>query len=308
MGAQPRVTVLLATHDGMPWLPEQVATILDQRGVDVELIISDDASADGSWAWLQDLATADERITLLTQREPSGRAGANFYRLLREVDVSSRELVAFADQDDVWLPGRLAGQAATLRAGGYDGVSSDVTAVYDDGRRVPIRKSYPQRRYDFLLESAGPGCTFVITARLAAQVQRLLCDAASPAGDVDLHDWLVYTVCRASGWTWLIQDTPWVDYRQHGANALGANRGVAAARDRLRRIRQSWHRDEAVKLVEVAASVAPPGAHDEFTKLRALLTDTSFPARLRLAARAGQLRRRPRDRWLIRGLVVAGLW
>ena len=308
MGARPRVTVLLATHNGMPWLPEQVATILNQDGVDVELIISDDASADGSWAWLTDVAAGDPRITLLAHGEPSGRAGANFYRLLREVDVSSRELIAFADQDDVWLPGKLATQAATLRAGGFDGVSSDVTAVYDDGRRVAIRKSYPQRRFDFLLESAGPGCTFVITPRLAAEVQRLLRDEASPAADADLHDWLVYAVCRARGWSWLIQDTPWVDYRQHGANALGANRGAAAARDRFRRIRRSWHRDEAVKLVEVAASVAPPSALAEFAQLRELLTDNGLGARLRLAARAGELRRRPRDRWLIRGLVATGLW
>lgn len=308
MDAQPRVTVLLATHNGMPWLPEQVATILDQRGVDVELIISDDASTDGSWAWVQQLAADEARVTVLARGEPSGRAGANFYRLLREVDVSSREFISFADQDDVWLPGKLATQVATLRAGRYDGVSSDVTAVYDDGRRVPIRKSYPQRRYDYLLESAGPGCTFVITSRLAAQVQRLLCDQASPAGDADLHDWLVYAVCRASGWTWLIQDTPWVDYRQHGTNALGANRGVAAARDRLRRIRRSWHRDEAVKLVEVAAAVAPPSARDELSTLHTLLSDTGVGARLRLAARAGQLRRRPRDRWLIAVLVATGLW
>ena len=220
----PTVTVLMATYNGVDYLAEQVESILDQVDVNVHLVVSDDRSSDGTWEWLLDRAADDPRILLLPQINPSGGFAANFYRLL--CDAPLAELVAFSDQDDVWNPSKLAHQAAVLRAARCDGISSNVTAVAADGARTLIRKSYPQRRLDYLFEAPGPGSTFVFTQRLADMLRGLLTDHNTPAQAVQRHDWLTYAVCRARGWRWLIEDTPWVDYRQHETNALGANRGL----------------------------------------------------------------------------------
>ena len=59
--ADPRVLVLLATFDGRPFLPEQLDSILDQVGVDVEVLISDDGSTDGPLEYLRGRAAADAR-------------------------------------------------------------------------------------------------------------------------------------------------------------------------------------------------------------------------------------------------------
>lgn len=68
----PLITVLMATYNGMPFLPDQVTSILDQGGVRVELFVSDDQSADGTWEWLQGKARDDTRIRLLPRVHSSG--------------------------------------------------------------------------------------------------------------------------------------------------------------------------------------------------------------------------------------------
>ncbi|GGM01408.1 glycosyltransferase [Nakamurella endophytica] len=252
--APPRVAVLMATLDGRPWIAEQVDTVLGQQGVQVRLVVSDDGSTDGTWEWLVDRAAADPRVELLSRHVGSGVA-ANFHRLLRDVRLADGELVALADQDDRWLPDKLAAEAATLAAGS-DGVSSDVTAFWPDGRRAPIRKSQPQRRWDYLLESAGPGCTFLLSPRMVDLARAALADRAGPAAAVGLHDWLVYALCRARGWRWTILDRSTVDYRQHAHNHLGANVGLRSAVERLRMIRRGWHREGALLVARAALEVA----------------------------------------------------
>ncbi len=303
----PRVVVLLATYDGLRWLGEQVDSILAQEGVALELVVSDDMSSDGTWEWLQDRALSEPRLVLLP-RERAGGAAANFFRLLREVDLTGDPLVALSDQDDVWLPGKLAGQVARLVRDGADGVSSNVTAFDAAGGRALLRKDFPQRRLDYLFEGPGPGCTFVLSTRLAAQVQTLVCRHGDVAAGVDFHDWLIYGLCRARGWRWSIIAEPTVDYRQHETNAFGANLTVRSAVHRLGLVRRKWHRHEAAAMVEVALQVAPAERRAELERLLRLLSDDSVRSRLRLVSLAPQLRRRPRDRAAIGMLMLLGIW
>jgi rhamnosyltransferase len=336
------VTVLMATYNGTPWLGAQVSSILDQRGVRVELVVSDDGSEDGTWEWLEALAESDERVHLLGRASPTAAGGtgpdgavraaadsgatdpgppggtsavrghgapaANFYRLLREAELGDGRLVAFADQDDVWHAGKLAAAAALIRTGQADGVSSDVVAFDEGGKRHLVRKSYPQRRFDYVFEGAGPGSTILLSSRLAALAREVVVDPAGPAGDVEFHDWLVYALCRARGWPWIIRSEPTVDYRQHSGNAFGANAGLAAARTRFRLIRLGWHRRQSAALVRAVITVASPRDRAQLQALLALLADRRWAARRSLARRCGQMRRRARDRWIMGALVLAGVW
>jgi rhamnosyltransferase len=308
---RPTVTVLMATHNGRLWIDEQVATILDQNGVDVRLVVSDDGSQDGTREWLQALANQDSRVRLLAPSERLGTAAANFYRLLAEHDPGSSDFVALSDQDDIWLPGKLAAQTQLLRADELDAVSSDVIAFDEAGRRHLLRKSYPQRRYDYLFESGGPGSTFVLTPRLVQLVQRELAKPSGPARSVEAHDWLIYAICRAAGWKWFIQPTPWVDYRQHSENELGANKGLRPALRRLQRIREGWHRQQVCAVTEVALALGtdtPPSHVAELITIRDALADRGPAGRLTLVRMATELRRHPRDRAFLAAMIATGLW
>lgn len=303
-----RVVVLLASYNGLAWLPEQLDSILSQTGVELEVVVSDDVSTDGTWQWWQGRAADDSRIRLLSQPAATLGSAQNFYRLLDEIDVQTGCLVALADQDDVWLAGKLSAQVQLLASGAVDGVSSNVTAFGADGSRVLLRKDWPQRRFDYLCEGPGPGCTFVLSPRLVRRVQELLRDPGGAARSVDFHDWLIYGVCRASGWVWGISSTPTVDYRQHDSQALGAHLGLRQTRHRLGLVRASWHRDQARAMAAVALQVAPPEARAALERMHGLFADRRTSSRVRLVLRAPVLRRRPRDRMAIAMLVAAGLW
>jgi rhamnosyltransferase len=297
----PRVAILLATHDGARYLEEQLDSILGQEGVDVTVFASDDGSRDETPRLLAAAAERDRRIRIL----PATRCGsswANFYRLLLDVDASGFDAVGFADQDDRWVAGRLALQMGQLQR--FDAVSSDVTAFDERGRRRRIRKSQPQRRLDHAFESAGPGSTFLLTPTAATLVRETL-RTVPRARTVEAHDWLTYALVRAAGLRWHIDPAPLVEYRQHGANVLGANVGVRARVDRTRRIVTRWYRDQVECVVEVALEVADGEQRADLERLRALLAG-GRAGRLRLAARARSLRRRSADAAALAALIAVG--
>lgn len=303
--SEPSVMVLMATFNGMPYLAEQVESILNQVDVGVHLVVSDDQSGDGRWEWLVHKASEDPRVLLLPRIEPSGGFAANFYRLL--CDAPLAELVAFSDQDDIWRSSKLAHQVAVLRTSDCEGISSNVTAVTARGDRTLIRKSYPQRRLYYLFEAPGPGSTFVFTRRLADTIRERLAAPDGRGRAVQAHDWLTYAVCRARGWRWLIEDTPWVNYRQHETNAFGVNRGLLPALQRFQHLRDGSYRSEILKVAETVGPIATSSERAAITQLYELLLNRSIRSRRQLLTLIPEARRRPRDRWILAAIIAAGL-
>ncbi len=305
--AVPAVAVLLATHNGMKYLPEQVDSILAQRSVSVRVIAMDDGSTDGTADWLAQRALTEPRLTVLPDDGGAGSSAANFYRLIAAYQAQPGELVSFADQDDIWMPDKLARHAAVL-ATGVDGVSSNVSSFTTDGRRTLVRKDFPQREWDYLLESPGPGCTFLLSPRLAALTAEVLRRDVDVAPLVGFHDSLIYAIARGHGWTWQIDSYPSVDYRQHDSNVMGSNLGMRPALARLKLIREHWLRNHAVALTRVALRVAPAPRRPELERILGLLEGRGIRNRLALARMTGSMRRRPRDRTIIGVLIAIGVW
>lgn len=252
----PTVAVLLATYNGISWIAEQVASILGQTGVDVKLFVSDDQSTDGTKEWLVAQASQDPRVVMLPPQKRLGAPGKNFYRLLMDAEIDAYDFVALADQDDVWLSNKLSMQASLASRHAADGVSSNVVAYWQDGSKALIDKAQPMRRLDFLFESAGPGCSFLMTSRLVSQIKTILLHNQADAREVELHDWLIYTVCRASGMHWHIDARPTLKYRQHGNNAIGVNLGRHAWQKRMQRIVDGWYRGEVSKLARLTKTLS----------------------------------------------------
>lgn len=300
----PRVLVLMATFQGARWLEEQVRSILDQLGVEIRLVVSDDGSTDGTAQLLDALAAADPRVVRLAAASDRLGAAGNFFRLLRESPLEDVDAVALADQDDIWLPGRL-GRAMEVLSTGFDAYSSDVIAFWADGRQQLLGKGGAMRSLDHMFEPAGPGCTYVLGRRLAAEVRTELIGQPERFARVDYHDWFIYAFARNNGFRWFLDDRPTVRYRQHGANDTGANRGWRAAARRMRRMWGGWYRDQILLLAELTrAGVAPaaPMASQTLVRLRRL----SIGDRIWLAAQVAAYRRNPRDRAALALLLLLG--
>lgn len=284
----PKVAVCLAAFNGMRYLQPQIDSIFNQIGVDLTVFVSVDCSTDGTEEWFTQLQKDNARVVLLPLGEQFGGAARNFFRLLREVDFSPFDYVAFADQDDIWLPGKLKRAADRLSESGADGYSSDIVAFWESGRSRYIKKSYPQRQWDYLFESAGPGCTFVISRRLALELQGLLRRQHARSNDVGLHDWFTYAYARAHGYQWVVDDYASLMYRQHGENQVGVNAGFAAVVWRARRVLSGWALNQARLISELV------GAGDAHFVRQ--WRDGGRWSMLALALRSAQCRRKPGDR------------
>ncbi len=247
------VAVCLAAFNGMQFLQQQVDSIFEQVHVDVTLYVSVDRSTDGTEQWFRDLQSHDKRVTLLPYGAQFGGAASNFFRLLRDVDFSGFDCVAFADQDDIWLPEKLSRAAQCMQTTHADGYSSDIIAFWSSGRNRYIKKSFPQRRWDYLFESAGPGCTFVMNGRLTMDLQHFLQTHLEQMRDVGLHDWFTYAYARAHGYVWHIDEYAGLMYRQHDGNQVGVNSGVAAFLWRVGRVLNGWGLNQARMIADLVA-------------------------------------------------------
>jgi glycosyltransferase involved in cell wall biosynthesis len=125
----PLVSVLLAVHDDAAFLRQAVDSILGQTLGDLELIVVDDASTDGTPALLD--AIADERLRVVRNEEQSGLAAS----LNRGLDLAGGRYVGRLDADDVALAERLERQVERLRAESRCAVvGSAIVDLDEDGR------------------------------------------------------------------------------------------------------------------------------------------------------------------------------
>jgi glycosyltransferase involved in cell wall biosynthesis len=108
---QSSLSVVMCTYNGAAFVEAQVQSILAQQYPFEELVIVDDASTDGCYALLQQLASTDTRIKLYQNPTNIGY-NANFEKAVR---LSVGDYIAFADQDDIWEKEKLALMMATIQ-------------------------------------------------------------------------------------------------------------------------------------------------------------------------------------------------
>ncbi|MGZ4692177.1 MAG: glycosyltransferase family 2 protein, partial [Acidimicrobiales bacterium] len=109
-GSSAHVAVIIPTRDRAALLQRALATVEQQRGADVEVIVVDDGSADAA-----SVAAACEAhpCVRLVRRESGGNVSA-----ARNAGIAATAApwLAFLDDDDVWAPGKLERQLAAARA------------------------------------------------------------------------------------------------------------------------------------------------------------------------------------------------
>ena len=284
---KPKIAVLLATFNGEAYLNAQLNSIQYQSGVEVFIVASDDISIDSTTQLLVEACVVDYNFFVLPSKK-LGYAAANFFRLLRDVDLTHIDYVALSDQDDIWHANKLAYAVEMISAKKVDAYSSNVTAFWPDGSQTIINKAQAQRQWDYMFESAGPGCTFVITKALALVLQEFLDKHQVACHSIALHDWFIYAFARSRGYKWFIDDEPHMLYRQHAGNVVGANVGVKAKLVRLKKLREGWLVKQALLIAEIL------GYNDAWPIQK--LNRYHFFDRLVLIINVSKLRRRMRDR------------
>lgn len=282
-----KVAVLLAAYNGEFAISAQVDSIIEQQCDSLVVFISVDKCDDASMKICFDYSEKYQNIILLPYGERFGGAGKNFYRLLKDAELSGYDYIAFSDQDDIWPENKLTKAIEKLQQ--YDCYSANVTAFWEDDREVLIDKAQPQRAWDFLFEAAGPGCTYVFKREVAIKFKAWLVERYEQVGDdIALHDWLLYAFSRSQGYSWFIDPEPMMLYRQHANNQVGTNNSFGAAKKRLHMIKCKWYRNQCTKIAEHLALHHLPIVKYGLNK--------GYVGNLYLLFHINQLRRRLRDR------------
>lgn len=107
MSSIARVLVLMATYNGQEHLAEQLDSILSQEGVEVFVRVSDDCSTDSTFRILETYASEHDNIEIIYNSTHQGKT-RTIMQLVYDAPVEEFDYIALANQDDIWLSGKLA--------------------------------------------------------------------------------------------------------------------------------------------------------------------------------------------------------
>jgi glycosyltransferase involved in cell wall biosynthesis len=225
----------MSTFNGQRYVAAQLQSILTQLPAGGCICIRDDGSSDGTVDAIQ--ALNDARISLTTGENLG--FGTSFLTLLAAAPADV-DMVMFADQDDVWLPGKIERAWAHLRPFGSQPALYGSAQLLVDAELRPLHVTSPwprgQSLANALTENIITGCTAALNRSATLLVQR-----GGVPSSVKFHDWWMYLVVSAFG-SVTYDNEPTLKYRQHGGNQIGHGAGWFGRRREIIRflLRNDW--------------------------------------------------------------------
>ena len=151
------VSVILPTYNRKKYLQEAVGSVLQQSYAELEVIVIDGGSDDGTREWLR--SREDDRLKLITHDQPRGPGIARNVGL----GASSGEYIVFLDDDDRLLENAIGTLVETIRGQPQDcgGVYTAYRTVDESGNQCESRISDGKvtRFSDACIN--GPSCTLI---------------------------------------------------------------------------------------------------------------------------------------------------
>jgi len=234
----PPVRILMCTMNGAAHLPAQLASFGAQSHGDWSLWVGDDGSTDATLEILSAFAAEAPGRETRVLPGPGAGSARNFLALLCHPELGAG-YTAFSDQDDVWLPHKLARALEALAAGdpGQPAVYASRTFLtgpaLENPRPSPLYRK-PPGFGNALVQNILAGNTIVLNP--AATEALRAAGPASAAARVPYHDWWIYQLMAGIGARIVTDPEPGLLYRQHGRNEMGSNRGLSGGLKRFRMV------------------------------------------------------------------------
>src|SRR3954469_3268168 len=139
----PRVSVVVPIYNVEAYLRECLESLADQTFEDLEVIMVDDGSTDGSAAIAEAFAARDARFILITQANGGLSAARN-----TGIDVATGEFLAFVDSDDVVAPNAYELLVGPPDPSGSDFASGNAVRLTSTGTRpvLFLAKAFAETR------------------------------------------------------------------------------------------------------------------------------------------------------------------
>lgn len=213
---KPAISVIIPAYNHAKYIRQCVDSVLDQTFTDIEIMVVDDGSTDGTSEILKEYRG---RLTLIEQANRGTQSARN-----TAIRASSGRYIALLDSDDVWLPHKLQRQLAVFErypdaglayAQAYiiDAQGAHLNAAVIGKAIIDPNESYQQ----ILIENPVPALTALIRKECLDEIG-LFDETLVGASDWDL--WLRI----AARWPVVCINEPLALYRVHLANTTNALR------------------------------------------------------------------------------------
>lgn len=251
------VSVLMSTYNGEKFLEEQLESLFNQKGVNIQLLVRDDGST-------------DKTLDILNKYQNCGKlkwySGENlkpaysFLNLL--LNAPKSDYYAFCDQDDVWLDNKIIKAINTLKE--LEEKNSEVPCLYCSDYYLVDEALNPlpdnghfstENFYSALVVSNATGCTMVFNKRLLEYAKKYI-----PKAIVMHDDWL-HKVCLAVGGKVQFDNYKSLYYRQHSSNVDG---GVRTLKDKYKSFFSRWKVKDRIRSQQLTEIFK--GFNDEIPK------------------------------------------
>ena len=267
----PTVSVALCTFNGERFVAEQVASILAQRRVPDEIVLSDDASSDSTVTIVEEAVARfsaehlGQKVVLRVFRNPVALGVVRNFE--QAVTAATGDFIVLCDQDDRWAPDRIA-RALTAFAEQPDRllIHADANLIDSDGNPLgeTLFRALGMTARERELIASGRALPALLGRNLVTGATTMfrsgLLEPALPFPSSWVHDEWLAVIAAATGRMDFLSDRL-IDYRQHDGNAIGASRiGLSGRLDRLREPREKRNRalvERATDLVDRLVALGP---------------------------------------------------
>lgn len=207
---QYNVVVLLSSYNGEEYIKDQIDSVLNQKDIEVHLVIRDDGSVDNT---IKILKQYEERPNCKVIYGKNIGACSSFMWLIS--NAPKAEYYSFCDQDDIWDDDKLITAIKIINSGNYQLYHGLAGRVDKSLNKLYDKKYIPTDSFGASLLASATGCTMVYTNTLQSKLREY-----SPKY-VSMHDAWVYRVCYALGFDVYYDHVSHMKYRQHSNNVSG---------------------------------------------------------------------------------------
>lgn len=209
-----KVQILMSTYNGERFLEEQLNSLLQQTYDNMEILIRDDGSKDGTAAILKKYQEKYDNIQVYLEENVG--LTKSFFTLLQRSDA---DYIAFSDQDDVWLEEKVERAVERLEKIKEPALYCSNKILVDTNLKIIKENAHRKLKPAFenaVVECICTGCTSMMNRALAENIKEHIPENAI------IHDWWCYLTASYLGKV-IFDENAYIWYRQHERNVIGAS-------------------------------------------------------------------------------------
>lgn len=212
-----KISVALAAYKGEQYIAEQLDSILIQLGENDEIIVSDDFPQGKTRDIVLKYQSQDKRIRYI-----DGKGAGVVKNFENALNACSGDVIFLCDQDDVWLPDKVACVMEEIQ-NGADLVLHDA-AVTDSALKITEPSYFAVHGsnasfFGNIIRNSFVGCC------MAFKKETMLASLPFPKG-LAMHDWWIALVALKKKQKVVLLNKPLIKWRRHDSTVTGGKTGL----------------------------------------------------------------------------------